>query len=56
MDNDGYVVGPQEYPVVIQIDEAKFESGRSIVYAHDVHITLATKCLRQPVILGERTR
>lgn len=41
MDEDGYVVGPQEYPVTIRIDEANFESGRTIIYAHEVHITLA---------------
>ena len=41
MDSESHVAGPQEYPISFQVEEEKFASGRPIVYAHIVHLTLA---------------
>ena len=41
MDSESHVAGPQEYAISFQVEEEKFASGRSLVYAHAVHLTLA---------------
>ena len=41
MNSESHVAGPQEYAISFQVEEEKFASGRSLVYAHAVHLTLA---------------
>jgi VWFA-related protein len=41
MDSASHATGTQEYAISFQVEEEKFASGRSLVYAHAVHLTLA---------------
>jgi len=46
MDASGRATGAQEFPISFDIDEDRSTSGRSIVYAHRVHLTLANGVYR----------
>lgn len=46
MDAKGRTTGAQEFPISFDIDEDRSASGRSIVYAHRVHLTLAKGAYR----------